>query len=114
VNELHANVLIRGYMQCHLKTETFAAHVASCVKRQLLEFDKKAEFEMDHHTNFFLFYGQAFERPFMSLLTLAEVEELKAEGPYALDRIIWCDIQKKGIPIEKTTHYLLTVLFKEK
>jgi hypothetical protein len=111
---LHANVLIRGYMQCHLKTETFAAHVAACVKRQLLEFDEKAEFEMDHHTNFFLFYGQAFDKPFVILLTIAEVDELKAEEPYALDRILWKEIQEKGIPYEKSTHYLHTVFLGEK
>jgi hypothetical protein len=107
---MNANGIIRGYMACHMKVDSFASHVAHCVRRQLLEFEPTAIFHMDHHTNFFLFYGQAFGQTFQLLLTFAEVEALKAEGPYALDRCIWEEIQAKGLPIENTTHYLQTVL----
>jgi hypothetical protein len=107
---MNANGIIRGYMACHMKVDSFASHVAHCLRRQLLEFEPTAIFHMDHHTNFFLFYGQAFGQTFQLLLTFAEVEMLKAKGPYALDRYIWEEIQTKGFPIENTTHYLQTVL----
>jgi hypothetical protein len=107
---MNANGIIRGYMACHMKVDSFASHVANCVRRQLLEFESTATFHMDYHTNFFLFYGQAFGQTFQLLLTFAEVEVLKAKGPYALDRRIWEEMKAKGLPIKNTTHYLQTVL----
>ncbi|MGP3610148.1 MULTISPECIES: hypothetical protein [Anoxybacillaceae] len=90
---------IRRYMACHMKAASFALHVANGVKRQLCQWDSTAIFYIDHHTNFFLLYGQAFGKPFQLLLTLAEVEVFKAEEPYALDRYIWRELREQGLPV---------------
>ncbi|WP_199426617.1 hypothetical protein [Thermaerobacillus caldiproteolyticus] len=108
---MNENQLIRSYMASHLKVKTFAAHVACCIRQQLLQFDRSAVVHLDHGTNFFLFYGQALGRSFQVILTLAEVEELKAEGPYALDRYIWYELEAKGISILHMTPYLQAVFF---
>jgi hypothetical protein len=111
---LNANGMIRGFMACHMKLEPFVAHVVSCVKRQLEEFDPTSMFFMDCHTNFFLFYGQTFGKTFQLIMTFPEAEELKAQSPYALDRYIWQEIEENGIPIQLSTHYLQTVFMGEK
>lgn len=103
------NDSIRSYMAAHLKAQLFASHVARCVRKQLLQFDKKTVLHFDCYANFFHLYGHTQGKDFYLLLTLAEVEEWKAAAPYALDRYIFCELEEKGISVIHMTPYLRAV-----
>lgn len=103
------NDSIRSYMAAHLKAELFASHVARCVRKQLLQFDKKTVLHFDCYANFFQLYGHTQGKDFYLILTLAEVEEWKAAAPYALDRCIFRELEKKGVFLVHMTPYLRAV-----
>jgi hypothetical protein len=106
---LRENDLIRSYMAAHLTVASFASHVARCVQKQLLQFDRQAAIHFDSSQNVFHLYGYTQGKMFSLLLTFAEVEEWKAAGPYALDRYIFCELEEKGISIVHMTPYLQSV-----
>jgi hypothetical protein len=103
------NDLIRSYMAAHLKAESFASHVARCIRKQLLQFDKQTVLHFDCYENFFHLYGHTQGKSFYLILTLAEVEEWKAAAPYALDRYIFGELEEKGISVVHMTPYLRAV-----
>jgi hypothetical protein len=103
------NDLIRSYMAAHLTSPSFASHVARCIRKQLLQFDKQAVLHFDCYANFFHLYGYAQGKSFYLILTLAEVEEMKAAGPYALDRYIFGQLAEKGVSLVHMTPYLRAV-----
>jgi hypothetical protein len=97
---------IRSYMAAHLTAASFASHVARCVQKQLLQFDRQAAIHFDSSQDVFHLYGYTQGKLFSLLLTFAEVGEWKAAGPYALDRYIFCELEEKGISIVHMTPYL--------
>jgi hypothetical protein len=100
---------LRSYMAAHLTATSFASHVARCVQKQLLQFDRQAAIHFDCSQNVFHLYGYTQGKMFSLLLTLAEVEEWKAAGPYALDRYIFGQLAAKGISLVHMTPYLRAV-----
>jgi hypothetical protein len=102
-------VSIRSYMAAHLTAASFASHVARCVQKQLLQFDRQAAIYFDSRQNVFHLYGYTQGKMFSLLLTLAEVEEWKAAAPYALDRYIFGELEEKEISVVHMTPYLRAV-----
>jgi hypothetical protein len=100
---------LRSYMAAHLTVASFASHVAHCVQKQLLQFDRQTAIHFDFSQNVFHLYGYTQGKLFSLLLTFAEVEEWKAAGPYALDRYIFGELAEKGISLVHMTPYLRVV-----
>jgi hypothetical protein len=100
---------LRSYMAAHLTATSFASHVARCVQKQLMQFDRETAIHFDSSQNVFHLYGYTQGKLFSLLLTFAEVEEWKAAGPYALDRYIFSELAEKGISLVHMTPYLRAV-----
>lgn len=88
-NGMKGNVVLRGYLASHYTVDAFVSHVKNCVIQQLREFGCDTELYLDSQPNFFLFYGHVNNELYHLLLTRNEVDQLKAAGPYALDRALW-------------------------
>ncbi|MEC5188720.1 hypothetical protein GGQ77_002488 [Geobacillus thermodenitrificans] len=100
---------IRACMAAHLPAAAFAVHVMRCVRAELIQFDSQAVVHVDREDGYVHLYGEAQGTIFSILLTNAEVDEWKAEGPYALDRYIWMELGKKEILPTRMTPYLRAV-----
>lgn len=88
---------------------SYVKQVAGLVRRQLAEFDKEAVFIMNYGSGLYCFSGETFAKKFAFCIEEKKVKKLRNESPFALDRWIWEQLEKKGIVLGKTTHYLKTV-----
>src|SRR5699024_10495309 len=103
---MNASGLIRGYLAKNVETEDFLTHVTTTIQRQLQEWNEHYKVKVE------TFPGHSF------LITIhvntpiyKEVRMNQEKGPYALDRLIWRELQVQGmIILYSPGNYLAHVL----
>ncbi|WP_226037253.1 hypothetical protein [Aquibacillus saliphilus] len=106
---MNANGMARGYMAKNMNEERFLSHVTDCVRRKLIESNFNPEIIVNWETQSgCLIVFHVSSKIFSLKLTRDQVSNLKNNGPYLLDRMIWNQLIERGINIEQD-HYLTNV-----
>ncbi len=96
---MNINGMARGYMSKRKSGEEFFLHVANCIEQQLQEWSedygdvivmKLADFQLMIRNK---------ENVYCVTLSTEEIESLQKSSPFALDKILWGDLEKQGLPI---------------
>lgn len=98
---MNINGLARGLMSSRKSGEEFYLHVVNCIEQQLKEWNE------DYEEAIVMKLGNADyqlmirnkEQVYCVALSQQEIESLQKSSPYALDHILWRDLEKQGLPI---------------
>jgi hypothetical protein len=101
---------IRGYMSKNQTGEKFLQHVATCVERQLQEWDADYEVQVIKLANYEIVIKNN-QGIFNLTISQTELANLQSRSPYALDRFIWKELKEKGIKFEEYGGNYLSYVF---
>jgi len=97
---MNASGLIRGYLAKNVETEKFLTHVATTIQRQLQEWDEHYKVKVETCPGHpFLITIHVNTPIYKVVLSQEEVRMNQEKGPYALDRLIWRELQVQGMVI---------------
>lgn len=92
--------------------EQFLLHVAELMERQLKEWDYRFEVYVMLLKNYEIAV-KLEDQYFHTSISGEEIGRLKKKGPFALDRRLWTDLQKEGLPIKESQGNYLKLVFSE-
>jgi hypothetical protein len=90
----------RGVISRNLCAEKFLVHVAETIETQLKEWDENYEVWIMKFQEYALTVKKG-ELYYHLNLSEKEIDSLQKENPYSLDRKIWKELEKQGLPIIK-------------
>lgn len=96
---MNMNRFARSLMAREKSPEEYLMFIADVVERQLQEWGETYEvFVMKMHT-YELIVKRGDERYYHVYLSEEEIYHLQQKEPYELDRFIWKELKKQGLPI---------------
>jgi hypothetical protein len=95
---MNMNGMARAYMARNLRIEDFLIHVAKVTERQLKEWDDEYEVILMKIANYELIIKKD-EKDYLVNLSETGLHRLQKKDPFALDRKIWRELEKQGLPI---------------
>ncbi len=109
---MNVSAFIRSYMAKNQTAEAFLLHVVELIERQLKEWDEQYEI--------FVMLLQDYEisvknkdNYYHTSISVEEIRALKKEDPFALDRQLWTELRKKGLPIKESKGNYLEHVFRK-
>lgn len=107
---MNINGFARSIMSKQADNEKFLKLVATCIERQLQEWDKNYEVIVMKMKDY-EFTIRNKETEYCLQLSENEAALLQQQGPYRLDRRIWEELRDQGLPIQRGYgNYIDTVL----
>ncbi len=97
---MNINGLARTYIARHKSGEEFLKHVVGIIERQLKEWDDRYEVIVMQLVNYEMFVTNE-EQYYHVTIPEQEVHLFQKSGPFILDRKIWRELKKQGLPIVK-------------
>lgn len=82
-----------------MDAEQFIIHVATCIERELKQWDPTYRVMLLKLQNYELFVDREEEETYQLTISEDEVIRLQNRSPYSLDKNIWEDLQKQGLQI---------------
>lgn len=109
---MNASGMIRGYMTKNVETENFLMHVTTTIQRQLQEWDENYKVKVEKYSGHQFLITIYLNAPiYKVVLNQEEVRINQAKGPYAIDRLIWRELQIQGMTVFYSPgNYLAQVL----
>jgi hypothetical protein len=101
---------IRRYMARNMSREEFIKYVATAIEHQLKEWDENYEVFLMKLKKYEFMISKG-EQYYDVKITENELDSLQKSSPIELDRKIWRELEKQGLPIVKGVgNYIETVL----
>lgn len=97
---MNINGFARNYMARYLNGEEFLKHVATLIERQLKEWNQKYEVFVMKLINYEVIIKN-LDAYYYVQLSESEICLLQKSGLYEVDRKIWAELNKQGLPIIK-------------
>jgi hypothetical protein len=109
---MNSTGFIRGYMSKSMKGEDFIIHVATCIEKQLKEWDEKYEVSLLKLANYELVVLNK-DKVYQVTISEEELEYLQHKSPFSLDYQIWKELQNQGIKLIRDKGNYLEHVFPE-
>jgi hypothetical protein len=103
---------IRGYMSKSYKGEDFIIHVATCIEKQLKEWDANYEVSLLKLANYELVVLNK-DKVYQVTISEEELNYLQHQSPYSLDHRIWEELRNQGVVLIRGTGNYLEHVFPE-
>jgi hypothetical protein len=97
---MNINGLVRSYLARNQTGEEFFKLVADLMERQLKEWDPEYEVFLMKFSYYELTVKKG-DQYYHVLVTENELTELQKADPFALDKKLWNELEKQGLPIKK-------------
>jgi hypothetical protein len=97
---MNINGMARSFMARYKYVEDFLLYVANIIEEQLQEWDKNYEVIVMKLQNYEIVVKN-HHHDYQIQLSTKEIETLKKQGPYQLDRKIWSGFVNQELPIKK-------------
>lgn len=97
---MNVSGFIRRLMSRNLNEEEFVIKVSNTIEQQLKEWDGHYEVIVLKLKNYHWIIKRK-EVHYSMELTEREVQQLQRRSPFALDRKLWDELEKQGLPIFK-------------
>lgn len=110
---MNVSAFIRDYMAKNHTSEDFLIHVAELMEKQLHEWDDQYEVFIMHLKNYEITIKNE-EQYYHVALTNDEIRSFQKKDAFALDRHLWTELKKKGLPVKKAEGNYLNQVFNKK
>lgn len=96
---MNSSGFIRGMMSKNYDNEKFMLHVGQCIEDQLKEWDDAYSVNIMKMKDY-IFVVKRGEEDYWLEISELELRTLQDDWPYALDQLIWTELERQGIEIK--------------
>lgn len=99
----------REYMARNMSREEFIKYVATAIEHQLKEWDENYEVFLMKLKKFEFMINNG-EHYYHVILSENELDALQKSSPFELDRKVWRELEKQGLPVVKGTGNYMEII----